>query len=243
MKIAAASVLTLLALSGTALAEFTTLTGPMAQASERLVLDRAGNASRQPVGFGNRGPAFVDIYDNVNSTALAAGANANLFLGDNVITTGVGDIREFEFSLFNGGTAIWTRTDISVIFFEFNGLGYDLLGQLNFNDVTVGLSPGFFTTLTVTDPGITLSNNDVIAAVRFTDVQGIAANQAGQIRSGPVPVIGTSANDIFVETAPGNFTFAAFPSNNNLMYRIAVPAPGALALLGLGGIVAARRRR
>lgn len=243
MKLVTLSVLALMAAAGGASAAITTYTGPISQSDHRIVMDRAGNLRTQPVGFGDRGPAFVDIYDNVNTTALAGVSNADRFTGDLLNTTGTGAIREFEFSLLNAGTAVWTRTDISIIFLESDGVGpFNFLGQLDFDNVPVGLNPGFFTTLVITDPGITLTQTEVIAAVRFTDVQGIAVTQTAQIRANPV-VVGSSDDTFLVADLGSGLTFAGFPSNNNVMYRIAVPAPGALALVGLGGLVAIRRRR
>lgn len=248
MKAASFAVLAVTAVAGgagSALGALTEFNGPFVESETRIVMNRDGARRVEPVGFGLRGGPITDVYDSLG-TIVAAAANANLFLGDNLITTGTGDVREFEFTLFNGSTnAAWTRSDISVLFLEFDGVStYNVIDQLNFNDVPIGLAAGAFTTFLLEDPGITITNTDIVAAVRFTDVQGIAANQAAQLRTNPV-LIGSSANTFhFRENgAPGAFAFVGFASNNNFAYRVAVPAPGALALLGLGGLAAIRRRR
>lgn len=78
-------------------------------------------------------------------------------------------------------------------------------------------------------------------------------NFLGQGMFDPVDV-GSSTDNIFVTTAAGSFFGTANPAGTvgnlggnpiaNLGWEFtAVPAPGAAALLGLGGLLAARRRR
>lgn len=245
MKIALVSVAALLAISGTALAELTSYNGPITASSSRYTLNRAGSLLEVPSFVNNRGPAFTDIYDNT-VTPLAFGGNGTNFLGDNLITTGTGDIRELEFSIGNSGTGAGTltRLDIGILIYQFDGVsGYNQIYSNSFNDIAMNLPAGNFTTLTLTDPGVSLTQTDIIVAVRLFDPIGTGATNLFQVRANPVAV-GSSDNDVAVGNATAITGFATFPTgSNNLMYRVAIPAPGSLALLGLGGLAAIRRRR
>ncbi len=245
MKTQMLAVMAVVAASGSAMGSLTEFSGPFAQSNDRIVINgRTGAVRTQQAGFADRGGPLTDVYDNVSSPALAAGTNGGNFLGDEVITTGTGTIREFEFSAFNGGTVPWTRADISIVFFEFDGVSaFNFLAQLDFDNVPLNIAGGgSFGFLTLTDPGVTISNTDVIVALRYRDIVGPAQNQVGQIRSNP-PVVGSSDNTFLWGDIGAGLQPLAFASNNNLAYRIAVPAPGAIALVGLGGLLVARRRR
>lgn len=247
MKTGLVSCAVLLASAGAAMGSLQTIEGPISYSGTRYQLSRVGHLQEVPSFASTREP-IMDIYDNT-VTPLAFGGNGTNFLGDELQTTGIGDIREFEFSVGNAGTGAGTltRIDISIQFWEddLGGNGpadYTFLGQLDFNDVALNLAAGTFTSLVLTDPGISLSQQTVVALVRLHDPVGTGPANLFQVRADP-PAVGTSANDIAVGNATGFTGFAAFPSSNNLWYRVAVPAPGSLALLGLGGLVAVRRRR
>lgn len=248
MKIALVSVAALLAISGTALAELTSYNGSVTASSSRYTLNRAGTLLEVPSFVNTRGPAFTDIYDNT-VTPVAFGGNGTNFLGDNLITTGTGDVRELEFSIGNAGavvagTGTLTRLDIGILIYQFDGVsGYNQIYSNNFNDIAMNLPHGNFTTLTLTDPGVSLTQTDIIVAVRLSDPIGTTGTNLFQVRANPVAV-GSSDNDLVVGNTTAITGFASFAgTNNNIMYRVAIPAPGSLALLGLGGLAAVRRRR
>jgi len=77
-------------------------------------------------------------------------------------------------------------------------------------------------------------------------------NNLGMGIFGP-PDVGSSADNFFVTTNPGSFLGTANPGGTqqnfgglppaNFGWEFVVPAPGSLALLGLGGLLAGRRRR
>ncbi|MDX2149077.1 MAG: hypothetical protein SFZ23_16320 [Planctomycetota bacterium] len=93
--------------------------------------------------------------------------------------------------------------------------------------------------------GVTFDNNN-------GGDQTALFNNMGQGIFDPVD-IGSSADQVFLTTGAGSFFTTANPAGSlvdlgasvaNLGYEfVAVPTPGALALLGMGGLVAARRRR
>lgn len=78
-------------------------------------------------------------------------------------------------------------------------------------------------------------------------------NLLGQATANPSPTVGSSTTRIFRTTAAGSFFLVNNPAGTvfnlsagtNLAWEIVatVPTPSAAALLGLGGLIAARRRR
>lgn len=93
-------------------------------------------------------------------------------------------------------------------------------------------------------------NNSIYASLQIQSVLGTMplANAGMQLRGGGTP-IGSSTDVLVGVTAgpqpTGAFSFGGAPLANSawLVDTDSVPAPGSFALLGLGGLVAARRRR
>lgn len=245
MKIALVSSALLLSVAGSAFGALESLDGPMQFSGEKMRFER--NQWQTLPGFSStRGGPITDIYDNTLTPLAFGNGGAGNFFGDNLITTGIGDIRELEFSVGNAGTGAGTltRVDIQIQVWELDpdALSYFQIGGLAFDNVPVNLAAGQFTSLTVTDPGIALTQTDILVVMRLSDPIGSGLSNLFQIRANPV-VIGSSANDLVTGNATGPTGFGAFASNNNLFYRVAVPAPGSVALLGLGGLIVGRRRR
>lgn len=95
--------------------------------------------------------------------------------------------------------------------------------------------------------GLTFDNNSGATGATLAQM-----NNLGQGIFNPVG-IGSSADRFFQTTAAGSFFGTANPAGSltnfsgnpvgNFGWEFIVPAPSSLALLGLGGLVAARRRR
>lgn len=244
MKVAV-SALVLAAFAGSASAALESVDGPLRFNGSKLRFER-GQWSEVPAFASTREP-IVDIYDNTVTPITFGGAGAGNFLGDNLITTGTGDIRELEFSVGNAGAGAGTltRVDVQIQVWELDpdALSYFQIGAATFDNIPVNVTAGQFTSLTATDLGISLTQTDILVLVRLSDPVGTGLGNLLQVRANPV-AIGSSTNDLVVGNAVGPTGFGAFAgTNNNLWYRVAVPAPGSMALLGLGGLLAARRRR
>lgn len=120
------------------------------------------------------------------------------------------------------------------------------LNSLTFGNLTVTGLSGL---------NINVGSGNVWMGVVFHDNASIAGDQTaaaqryGQIIANQVPTVGASANFIFKDKINGvadaaGFTYNSPITQSNLNYRIAtIPTPGSFALLGLGGLVVARRRR
>jgi hypothetical protein len=135
----------------------------------------------------------------------------------------------------------------------YSGIGYTF-NAISFGANSVGLftgtiGPGFLQpapgqTLWA---GITFDNNTGATGATIAQL-----NNLGQGIFNP-PAVGSSADAFFQTTAAGSFfgtnnpagTLTNFGGNpvGNFGWEFVVPAPGSVALLGLGGLVASRRRR
>jgi hypothetical protein len=135
----------------------------------------------------------------------------------------------------------------------FRGVDGSALGgfQTTVNFGPGGLAAGFFSTVSVTGLvglGINLDTTDIIATQTVTALSG-GTTRIGVASLNPLLAGTSSGTSIYVDSntigggVAGFYNFGNPIINSNLGYRITVPTPGAMALVGLGGLVAARRRR
>ncbi len=200
------------------------------------------------------------VYDNT-TTAATAGTSAlntdNRIYGDTMTLTSGGQLGNFACSLFNstssGNTGSLLTGSMVVNFYD-NTVPYAggaitgaLLGSATLSwDFTAagGLAAGFYTiqTFDLSSLNINLTSN-ILVTQQFTMLTGTS------IRTGVVllnnPTVGSSPNTFYLKSntqAENLYTIANNPGQ--IAYGIEViPAPGALALLSLAGLVGGRRRR
>lgn len=214
----------------------------------------------------------INRYANVTTftgSAFASGGAQNqagntitTLLADDINRTGAAGqaLTDFTFSVANLNTGNVSARP-RVRFYAADGVGGGpgtLIGGYTFNPISFvpGVST-FFTGLLVGGPvmptsfwaGITFDNN--------TGATGATAAQLNNLGQGlfDPPTLGTSADRHWISAAAGsnfvsnpagsigNSPFAANPVANYGWSFNTVPTPGALAVLGLGGLVAGRRRR
>jgi hypothetical protein len=221
----------------------------------------------QPEGSHTRaypGAAYSNV-DNFSGASFVAGGAANQAgntitrLAADDITPAAGfsgsNISRITFSVANLNSAN-VSARARVRFYNGDGTGGapgTVLAGFSFNPISFapGVSLFFF------NPGaaFNIPSGTFWAGMTFDDNTGATGATAAQLNNlgqgvfNP-PVIGSSADQIFVTTGAGSF-LAANPAGAtqtipgsvaNLGWEF-VPAPGTLALLGLGGLMAARRRR
>lgn len=196
-------------------------------------------------------------------TALVSGINTTKLVADdlNFSSSEIGKkVMAFRWSTANFNTAA-VSARMRIRFYTDSGSnspGTYITG-LTFNPIALGVGVTTWT-YSVGTPIFTLTTNKIWAAITF-DASGTTTTAAqldnlGQGLFNP-PDVGTSADLAFRTSAAGSFVVnnpagAGFSLGDpldptiapaNFGWEIVVPTPGSVALLGLGGLVAARRRR
>lgn len=188
---------------------------------------------------------FTDVDGSFNatdgsflgaSTATTSGDVTRLAApgGTAVFDPGFAGIGASDFSfditvmITGGGTASGTGT-FSIVDVHGESLTGDLDGQ--------------FTELA---PGI-IAFNGLLSGVQFNDVSGDGTFDGPTTGSFSTDLPGTAPYDgaivqLFIDGS-GGFFDADFTGVSTQVSGVIVPAPASLALLGLGGLAAARRRR
>jgi len=203
-------------------------------------------------GYENR----VDtvIYTNINATgSVTAGfsqAGTTATFGDNLNMIDSGVMQRFSFSLFNsagaGNTVAMTGGTMNLSFLRQSDSS--VIGGFSVNLAPIlgvpggALNPGFYTIITVNTSALALNLDTANIATRQSLTGG--AGRYGIVIQ-PTVLIGSSDAAMFISspaTPAGNYTIGGVSAANPL-YEVVIPAPGAMALLGLGGLVATRRRR
>lgn len=205
------------------------------------------------VSYGGR--AGITVYDNTAGTSLVGTSSTNLSTtwGDELLTTGTGILEEYSCSIFNSGSSAsaMVSTDINIGFNAMvGGTPGASLGGFS-GSVTFGspLAPGFFSVITFTGLSglatpIDLNTTDILARQQLSTTVG--STRAGVVSANPI-AIGTSPPSFWKDdpsSPPAGFYVFSSGAPADLINKVnIVPAPGAMALLGLGGLVAGRRRR
>ncbi|MBL8039875.1 MAG: PEP-CTERM sorting domain-containing protein [Chthonomonas sp.] len=212
----------------------------------------------------------VVVYDNTNTSTVTIVANG----GATVVNTGtkvVADLLNFApgFGGWKIGRVDWavgnlnttsTSARMRIRFWEDNaGAPGTLIGGVSFSATPIPSGPaGFFFDFTAQNYTIPASGK-VWMGFLFdgtgTTTSLAALNNLGLCYHSNAPVVGSSADSLWVSSAPGtNFVnspagtvasspFAANPVANAYYAVQAVPEPATVAALGLGLAAVARRRR
>lgn len=255
MFVRALAVAGLLGVAATAGAEMVTEPAQLASAV-RLDLGSGQMSTYVPRTVNNRGASGI-LYSNLTTPSAVSGgfsqAGTAAIFGDRVNFVGTGGaLDEFAFTVFNsssGGNTVPMTTGTMNIEFR-RGADNSLIGGLSIDLAPIfgtGLNPGFYTIVDVA--GIALSQNinfdttDVLIKQQLVGGQG----RYGVVLLNPI-AIGSSGGDMYINNPPGLaegfYNIGQAPNFiGNPGYFVFIPAPGASALLGLGGLVALRRRR
>lgn len=233
-------------LSGTAFADLSAENAVFAGAR---TIDLMGNDIGTPRGGTT---VFSNLQSGFTANAAFSSTDLGAVWGDQLALAGTGTLESFSFAIFNSGSSAGALTSAVVDFAFFRASDSSSLGGFSVNTGDINLNAGFFTTLTVGGLGgfgVDLDTTDVIVLQTVTSTVG-AANRLGVISATPASV-GTSIPQLYIQasTVGGgvagfyNITSAGAPISFNVGYELVVPTPGSMALLGMGGLFASRRRR
>ena len=213
-------------------------------------------ATAQPVSS-FVGPAYdTTNYVTTGATGFGVGATSSITLnrtyGDTLsMSGGIGSTLDtFAFTVFCSGSSaadLVSATE-TIAFYRLSDSSF--IGGFT---VTLGpLAKGYYTNLSLTSLsslGITFDTNDVLVTQQLSNVVGATRMGVafGSNNTSPAPAVGTTTAGLYITdaaTAPGLYTFTGSTANSNGVFQVGVvPAPGAMALLGVAGLVGGRRRR
>jgi MYXO-CTERM domain-containing protein len=188
-------------------------------------------------GSANAGiPAFTDAFSPVNVTVTTDAGVGNDLL---VFTVGASDIAVTSLGLFNGYDGI---RDVGI--YAWNGLTNRGTGPaLVSGSVTTDYAPNGYTFAACASTVLTAGQQYVVVG---QSKNRMASNTAAYADSGAGADITFNSywynSDTSLNATPGYPVYSPAYFNANFMFSV-VPAPGAIALLGVAGLVGARRRR
>ena len=248
-SVISAFALSVVALSGQALAGLAAESVGQHQNAGVRSIDMHGNATGNVRGGTT---VFTNLQAGFTANAAFSSTDLTAVFGDQLATVGTGRLQEFSFTLFNSGTSAGVLNSAEVAINFFRASDSSLIGGFNVNTGAINLGTGFFTTLNVTGLdglNINLDTTDIIVTQSVLSLVG-SASRLGLVSANPVS-IGSSVPALYIDasTVGGgvagfyNITSGGTPISFNAGYQVVVPTPASAALLGLGGLVASRRRR
>lgn len=225
-------------------------------------IDRITGGLAQPAdGFGDR--VVNDQYRNwaAPSTLTATYSHGlGTLNGDdlNMVSNGVGWLNDMGFSIANNNAAGQRLAFLSgsINFFRQSDLSFIGGFTVSVDAATIfgggGLDGGFSARLSFGAnalSGLNIffgANTAIWALIQWDSATvtggGSTANIGQQLRN--PPVLGTSANQLVIGNSVVSAPFSNAVGNSSFFIRTDnIPTPGSLALLGLAGIAAGRRRR
>ncbi len=217
-----------------------------------VTIDLAGNVVENDLF-----PAVdVEVYDNWRAAAQGGASNLQALYraGGNEIAelcnmTAGGQLGSMGLNVGNsaatGSGLVLTGGAGTVRFY--NGTTGAYINGFNFTLPVLNLAVGNSSRINFADGSLAGFNfilpQSVFVSVQYTSVTGTVtlADVSHQIRN-PINT-GTSTDGLIDVTTNTNISFGGNPLANAGLYIKLVPAPSSAALLGLGGLLAARRRR
>ncbi len=271
MKSSMVSVLAVLAVAGAASARVdTVLPAPtlMQHAAtsaqwQQTITPRAGAGAV----YSNIDGATYTGVANGNAQPDGTGAFITSLVADDITPFGGagGAVTQFSFGVSNANT-VPVSVRPRVRFWFANGAGgtpgayYNQPANVGFSFNPITIAPGlssFFST--VAAGSFNVPAGAIWAGWTFDTVGTTLGTTQAQLNNvgqlyGNAPTIGTSADRLFVTNAAGSFFGTANPVGSDLVspfqgnplgnqFFELIPSPSSVALLGLGGLLAARRRR
>lgn len=172
-----------------------------------------------------------DVYNNTNPLAATLGGlsstDLNAQWGDRVTTTGTGILQENDFTVYNPGSSAGPLASGTFNIALFDGATLAMIGNYNVGVTFSGLSPGFFSIVTVTGLGglnINVGTTDVVMLQQSLTRVG-TATRLGIVSANP-PSIGSSTTQMYANATTigpaGFYTIANIP---NPGYRINLSQP------------------
>ena len=238
------AILTLTALAGVAAADI--------HDTGVITIDLAGNVINNDVN-----PAVdTEVYDNWRAAAQGGASNLQALyraggneIADLLVMTAGGQLGSCGLNVGNsaatGSGLVLTGGTGTVRFYD--GTSGTFINGFNFNLPVLNLAVGGSSRISFADGALAAFNinlpQSVYMSVQYTSVLGTVslADVSHQIRN-PINT-GTSTDGLIDVTTNTNITFGGNPLANGGLFVKLVPAPSSAALLGLGGLMAARRRR
>lgn len=232
---------------------------------DRIIQTNLTALTDQTVGAAGN-DAVARVYDNWTAPPTVLNANyntGNREIADdlNMLPNGVQWLQSLGFAVSNTAATGSGRNltgGVMVIRFYNQATGAPILSVGGFNGFTanlptLNLAPGgssriSFPAGSLATLGFYFPTNAIYASLQFQSVTGtggfVMADAGMQIRNGGT--IGTSTDALFdVAAAVPAFNFGGTPAANSSWFidTESIPTPGTAAILGLGGLLAARRRR
>jgi hypothetical protein len=214
----------------------------------------------EAVDDASRGISYTaGIYNNLTGPTTESINNGGFFVGDDVHMTGA-TMTAFQWIYVDGGTG--SHSSLVAFFYNTPGDGGPLLGNTVtfvsgtqtygavFNitglpQATAGNTVGGWL-ITVTLPTVVLGTDAWVGlSTNSTTPTGpIGPGSRPGLRSGNNPTVGSS-HDLYWSgfyATPPYTSFFTSPTDSNLRMAI-LPEPAVAAVLGIGGLLALRRRR
>ena len=210
----------------------------------------------------SQGPSYSflgPVYDSTNfttsgSAGFGAGATSTTDLatiyGDRLtmVNAAGSTLDTFKFAVFCSSSSTGNLTSATETIRFYRAADSTYIGGFTVN---IGaITKGFYSVFTVNSLstlGINFDTNEVLVTQQLSSVVG--ANRMGTVFSNAsnTPALGSTNAGLYISNASnaaGYYTFTGYPNFSSGVYQVStVPAPGALALLGVAGILGGRRRR
>jgi hypothetical protein len=223
-----------------------------------------GETATAGVDAADPNAAYSNVTNFVGSAVRNTGGTASaptFMIADDCTTTIGGAVTTLRFSMANLNTASKSIKPSIRIYADNAGAPGTLLYAVDFNAVTLAASSVSVLTFT---PGTTLftaaANTQYWIGEFFTGGTGTTSTTAAQVNNWAMglfnpPDVGTSSFNEWDSAAgntqltnnptgalyTGGYSSGTIPANYG--FELVVPAPSSVALLGLGGLIASRRRR
>lgn len=205
-----------------------------------VVAAAAGTAAGQQVVYSNLVPD-MDDFGNVNTVQSFEGGEK----ADDIQVVGGGVLNDITFAVYNqggflGGSPSPSDVTLTIALATMGGDGLPDFGGTpffthTFTTPTVGVNTPTVLTVDLSSHNVVIPDNAMLMVgmwysnFNFKHVKAVSG----------AATVGSSTDALRPNYMPGSLS-----NSGDLMYEITVvPAPAAAGLLGLGGLVAMRRRR